>query len=154
MKSLRKSFRTASSAERKQFPIFEGVLAYFPDALARVAEISYMGNAKHNPGEPLHWSRQKSSDHKDCAARHLVQSQWEDSHPNDDEEDHLAEAAWRILAALQLREEKRYKLRPAANALDTAVTATVITDPHPIMPGSMSRRSIFDPILDNNNEGC
>jgi hypothetical protein len=31
-------------------------LDYFPDALAAVAQISYQGNQKHNPGEPLHWA--------------------------------------------------------------------------------------------------
>ena len=128
MKPLDKSFRgeEISSAERKRFPIFSGVLAYFPDAIARVAEVSFNGNEKHNPGQPLHWSRQKSADHLDCAARHITQSQWDTCGAGD--EDHLAEAAWRILAALQLREESRYSLDAPANAEDGPhVTATVIT---------------------------
>lgn len=107
------TFRAADSAGRKQFPLFSGLLAYFPDALADVARISYIGNDKHNPGEPLHWSRPKSNDHMDCAARHLVQAQWED-----DEEDHLGEAIWRLLAEKQMRIEAKRKVSPPKNAVD------------------------------------
>lgn len=130
MKALDKSFRgpNITSAERKRFPIYSGVLAYFPDALARVAEVSFMGNEKHNPGQPLHWSRQKSADHKDCAARHLIQSQWEDL-TEQGAEDHLAEAAWRILAALQIREEQRYTLDAPDNAVDDGPRVNPVTAP-------------------------
>src|ERR1700677_2638312 len=61
-----------SSAERKGEPIHSGVLCYFPDALAAVSRVSKAGNDKHNPGEPLHWSRGKSNDHMDCVARHII----------------------------------------------------------------------------------
>jgi hypothetical protein len=40
--------------------------------LAGVARVSHAGNAKHNPGEPLHHARGKSTDHVDCILRHLV----------------------------------------------------------------------------------
>ena len=62
------------SAKRKEYPVFSGLIDYFPDALAEVAHISYIGNQKHNPGQPLHWSRDKSNDHLDCIARHLLQA--------------------------------------------------------------------------------
>jgi len=94
--------RHRNSAERKLEPVQKGVMAYFPDALAATARISRIGNDKHNPGEPLHWSREKSSDHLDCAARHLLSPE-----VVEDGETHLANAAWRVLAALQLQEEKR-----------------------------------------------
>jgi hypothetical protein len=106
------TFRTADSAGRKQFPLFSGLFAYFPDALADVARISFQGNHKHNPGEPLHWAREKSNDHMDCAARHLVQAQWEDN------EDHLGEAIWRLLAEKQLRIEAKRNLSAPKNAFD------------------------------------
>jgi hypothetical protein len=60
------------SAERKQVPLFEGAVAYFPAALALLARVSKTGNDKHNPGEPLHHARGKSMDHSDCVVRHLV----------------------------------------------------------------------------------
>ena len=78
------------SAARKTFPLYSGVLAYFPAALCRVAHHSFEGNEKHNPGEALHWARGKSDDHLDAAARHLTEGD-------------LTGAAWRILAALQLQ---------------------------------------------------
>lgn len=62
----------ADSAERKEYPLHAGLLAYFPAALAGVARHSKLGNDKHNPGEPLHHARGKSMDHEDCILRHLV----------------------------------------------------------------------------------
>jgi len=60
------------SEARKNYPIYSGVLKYFPAALAGVAKHSKAGNDKHNPGQMLHHSRGKSSDHGDCIVRHLV----------------------------------------------------------------------------------
>lgn len=86
--------------ERKKTPMFTGLLAYFPDALAELARISYAGNAQHTPGEPLHWAREKSSDHLDCVIRHLVDNL--DEPIDTDGRRHLGKAAWRLLAQLQL----------------------------------------------------
>jgi len=63
------------SNERKNYPMMSGVLNYFPAALAGVAKISKAGNDKHNPGQPLHHARGKSSDHGDCILRHLTDTQ-------------------------------------------------------------------------------
>jgi hypothetical protein len=92
------------SARRKATPIYSGVLMYFPKAIAAVARLSDKANEKHNPGEPLHWSREKSSDHKDCIARHLM-----DAGTWDDEMDELHDVAlaWRALANLELALEER-----------------------------------------------
>jgi hypothetical protein len=60
------------STARKEIPLFEGCVAYFPAALALLARVSKSGNDKHNPGEPLHHARGKSMDHTDCIVRHLV----------------------------------------------------------------------------------
>jgi hypothetical protein len=60
------------SATRKEYPLYSGVLKYFPAALAGVARHSKLGNDKHNPGEPLHHARSKSGDHADCIMRHLT----------------------------------------------------------------------------------
>ena len=87
-----------TSEERKGAPVFSGVMNYFPDALMMIAELSMAGNEKHNPGEPLHWSKGKSGDHADCVARHLLE------HGKIDEEDgfsHTVKVAWRALALLQ-----------------------------------------------------
>jgi hypothetical protein len=52
------------------YPMADGCLDYFPNALAEVSRISYAGNQKHNPGEPMHWSRGKSTDHRNKIIRH------------------------------------------------------------------------------------
>lgn len=87
---------------RKGTPICTGVLDYFPDALAAVARLSLKANEKHNPGEPLHWSRSKSSDHADCLVRHLLERGTIDQEM---QESHSVHVAWRALALLQLELE-------------------------------------------------
>ena len=82
---------------RKAIPICTGVLDYFPDALAEVARLSLIANEQHNPGEPLHWSKGKSTDHADCLVRHLLQRGTIDT----DNVTHTAKVAWRALALLQ-----------------------------------------------------
>lgn len=93
---------TTNSAARKALPICTGVLDYFPDALADVARLSKIGNEKHNPGEPLHWQRDKSTDHADCIIRHQIDRGTIDT----DGLLHDAKVAWRALAQLQLAIEK------------------------------------------------
>jgi hypothetical protein len=63
---------TTDSKERKEYPIVQGCLRYFPAALAGVARISKIGNDKHNPGLELYHARGKSMDHSDCLLRHLI----------------------------------------------------------------------------------
>lgn len=92
------------SAARKEIPITTGVLDYFPLAIAGIARISKKGNDKHNPGQPLHWSRDKSQDHADCIPRHLVDR---DAIDPDSGEPHYLSLCWRALAYAQLAEEKR-----------------------------------------------
>lgn len=96
--------RAKTSQERKGEPIHSGCIMYFPDALAAIARVSVAGNNKHNPGEPLHWSRGKSTDQLDAATRHTITPLEVDEETGEIE---LAQAAWRILAQLQLAEEKR-----------------------------------------------
>jgi hypothetical protein len=83
--------------ERKQRPVYSGVLRYFPDALMEVAYASWVGNEQHNPGTELHWDRAKSTDEADALIRHLLEAGTVDS----DGVRHTAKAAWRALALLQ-----------------------------------------------------
>jgi hypothetical protein len=98
-----------TSAERKQFPLTTGCLDYFPDALMLVSHVSYLGNEKHNPGQPLHWARGKSADHADCVGRHLVERDEVDIESVVDVI-HMANECWRSLALLQETLEKKYGL--------------------------------------------
>lgn len=86
-----------TATARKGIPICTGVIDYFPDALAAVAECSRMGNEQHNPGKPLHWDRSKSGDEADALVRHLVERGTVDG----DGIRHSAKVAWRALALLQ-----------------------------------------------------
>ena len=88
------------AAQRKATPIASGVLAYFPDALAEVARVSKIGNDQHNPGQPLHWAKEKSTDELDALARHLSDRLRGEVFDTDTAR-HLGKVAWRALAALQ-----------------------------------------------------
>ncbi len=85
------------AAQRKAIPIASGVLGYFPDAIAAVAECSQKGNEQHHPGKPLHWDRSKSTDEADALIRHFMERGTVDS----DGIRHSAKTAWRALALLQ-----------------------------------------------------
>ena len=102
------------SNERKEYPLFRGVLRYFPAALAGIARTSKLGNDKHNPGEELHYDRAKSIDHGDCILRHLtdvadLQAALDRGSDKITQQDILNEAnqlAWRALAFSQELHEK------------------------------------------------
>lgn len=96
-KQAPKAILTADKKARKEMPIARGVCDYFPRALAAVANVSFVANEQHNPGEPMHWSKSKSADHADCIARHLI----ERGRVDDDGLLHSAKLAWRALALLE-----------------------------------------------------
>lgn len=81
------------AAERKTYPLYTGLLKYFPDALAAVAHLSYVGNQQHHPDKPLHWDKSKSTDELDALMRHILDEDWD-------------AVAWRALAHLQRELEK------------------------------------------------
>ena len=83
--------------ERNEYPMADGLLYYFPAALAAVARVSKIGNDQHNPGEPMHWARGKSTDHANKIIRHLADAGTFDG----DGTRHTAKVAWRALALLQ-----------------------------------------------------
>lgn len=92
---------------RKMQPILSGVLQYFPDAVADVARLSKLGNEKHNPGQAMHWAREKSTDHGDCIIRHTITAEELDYDFGPGNEIlHATAAAWRALANLQTIIEK------------------------------------------------
>ena len=94
-----------NAKERKEHPVFTGVLKYFPDAIMEVAKVSLAGNQQHHPDKPLHWDRAKSTDELDALARHLIDAGSIDT----DGQLHSAKVAWRALANLQKELEARKK---------------------------------------------
>lgn len=100
------------SAGRKRQPMFRGLLAYFPDALAAVSELSFLAGVKHTPGEQCVWARAKSGDELDCVVRHAAESGTPDdpgryilnpdgSHEYGTPVLHSVALAWRALANAQ-----------------------------------------------------
>ena len=86
-----------TAKDRKQRPVYSGVLKYFPDAIMEVAFVSYKGNEQHHPDKELHWDRNKSTDELDALMRHLINAGTIDK----DGVRHSAKVAWRALANLQ-----------------------------------------------------
>lgn len=102
-----------AQVDRNDMAMADGLLDYFPNALAAVARHSKLAGDKHHPGEPLHWERGKSMDHRNKIMRHLVDSGGVDEDGNL----HSAGLAWRALALLQEELEARYGYPPPRNAV-------------------------------------
>lgn len=100
---LAQSLLPTDAAKRKATPIYSGCIAYFPDAIAAVAQLSQIGNEQHNPGKPLHWDRSKSGDEADALMRHLLERDGVDK----DGVPHCVKVAWRGLALAQKYLEAR-----------------------------------------------
>jgi len=106
------------AADRGEFPMFDGLLAYFPAALAWVSRCSWAGNQQHNPGEPMHWAMDKSTDHENKILRHLMESGTDDA----DGTPHSVKVAWRALALAQedLMKRKGYGMPRNARRANVA----------------------------------
>jgi len=89
--------------ERKQIPIYSGVLKYFPKAIIAVAKQSMIGHLQHySPDEPLHWDRSRSADDRDALVRHLMGIlEAELSGDKKAMAEHAAALAWRGLAVAE-----------------------------------------------------
>jgi hypothetical protein len=90
------------SAQRKEYPIYGGLIAYFGDALAAVSKLSYEGNQQHHPDKPLHWDESKSTDSRDALMRHIFDMESANKNLDFDKElDEATRVAWRGLENLQ-----------------------------------------------------
>lgn len=112
-----KDFIPQGDQERKDAPMFRGLLGYFPAALFEVAAHSLDSDRKHNPGaaDGPTWARGKSADHEDTIIRHLIDAGKrrlgfigtligvapKGSSAKDARRYHLRCIAWRALALLQ-----------------------------------------------------
>jgi len=81
--------------KRKSIPVYSGFFAYFPRAIAAVAEVSLAGGIQHGQTrETLHWDRPLSGDELDAMMRHMIDGDWE-------------QVAWRAMAHLEKHLEKQ-----------------------------------------------
>jgi hypothetical protein len=91
----------ADAKLRKRLQLYTFMFGYFPDAWLAVADVARAGNEQHNPGEPLHWAREKSTDQMNAAFNHVFDYGLGDKVDTDGCY-HLAKAIWRLSAQLQL----------------------------------------------------
>lgn len=92
---------------REEWPIYDYQYGYFPDAYLEEVRVSWIGNQQHNPGQKMHWAREKSKDHMNKAMRH-IEDYARGVQKDTDGAYHLAKAIWRLKARLQLDiEEER-----------------------------------------------
>ena len=77
-----------TAEERKQIPLYRGLMCYFPNALVEVAKQSYKGNIQHHPEDEIWWDMSKSKDELDALLRHMLEGEW-------------GAVAWRALAHLE-----------------------------------------------------
>lgn len=108
---------------RKSQPMARGLLDYFPRALAAVSNVSFVANEQHNPGEEMHWAKEKSTDHADCILRHMVDR----GRVDDDGLRHSAKLAWRALALLET--ELELQDTPDRYCITAANGDCISTDP-------------------------
>lgn len=100
---------------RKALPLYTYLTQYHPDAIMELVKVAVAGNEQHNKGEPLHWAQGKSMDQLNTAVRHVFDHGQGNVYDTADAEYlaaagitdspgtmHLAKAAWRLLAEIQL----------------------------------------------------
>ena len=91
---------------RNALPVWDGCIAYFPDAWAEIAKVSVLGQKQHGLPGTLHFARDVSTDHANKIMRHMLDHAAGNVMDSDGTY-HLAKAAWRALAALQVAIEAR-----------------------------------------------
>ena len=105
-------FGEIDKVRKSDWPVWDYIFGYFPLALLEEVKVAVIGNKQHNPGQKLHWAREKSTDQLNTAMRHLF-----DYHKAKSEGAYgpcprdatgkalLAQAIWRLKAQLQLDRE-------------------------------------------------
>lgn len=133
---------------RKALPLFTFLTQYFPDAIVEMTKVSVAGNVQHNPGEKMHWARGKSVDQLNTAMRHIFDhgmgNVYDEEPPEvlacigEDGTMHLAKAAWRLLAEIQLICEARDDTRRQSEGTsrhDVEVSGGVLSEARPERDG-------------------
>lgn len=86
----------SGAEDRNKLPI-AALFDYFPLAMIEIAKVIQIGNDQHNPGQPVHWAREKSVDHGNKMLRHYMERGTVDT----DGARHSGKMAWRALALLE-----------------------------------------------------
>lgn len=105
---------------RKMLPVFSMLTRYFPKAMREITKVCVANNVRYNPDRDpadINWARGKSPDQLGSAFRHLFERTVDNQvfEPVSAEVENatgitsvyvLAEAAWRVCAALELEIER------------------------------------------------
>lgn len=111
-------FRTAADKQKAaKIPLWQGVIAYFSNALQAVGAISRMGAAKHNNGVmPTKWRDYPAEVYADALARHITEEGKGDLYDSESNMLHAGHEAWNALARL----EKLLEVHPLVKPADPA----------------------------------
>lgn len=103
----------ADKQKASKVPVWEGVIAYFSNALNAVGAISRFGSVKHNDGKfPTKWREYSAPVYANALARHIVdECRTGDLYDRESNMLHAAHEAWNALARL----EKLLELHPLYN---------------------------------------
>jgi hypothetical protein len=107
-------FTSDNKTRKTKWPVWDYMFKYFPLAFLEEVRVAVLGNEQHNPGQPLHWAREKSTDQLNTAMRHLFDYAEAKAKgvtmPRDEVGNAvLAQAVWRLKAQLQLDLEQEAK---------------------------------------------
>lgn len=92
----------ADKQKAAKVPVWQGVFAYFSNALQAVGAISRMGAAKHNEGKmPTKWRDYPVDVYSDALARHITEEGKGIAYDPESNMLHAAHAAWNALARLE-----------------------------------------------------
>ncbi|MFI5397628.1 MAG: dATP/dGTP diphosphohydrolase domain-containing protein [Candidatus Binatia bacterium] len=121
---------------RKRLPMWTYITQYFPKALMAELGVAVAGNEQHNPGEPLHWAREKSTDQMNTAFHHM----WDHCAGKTKDTDgqyHLAKAIWRLKAELELTIEAEEQAEKKPGGIRVAIECHALWSPafRPGLPG-------------------
>lgn len=136
---------------RKMLPVFHMLTRYFPKAMLEITKVCVANNVRYNPGRDpsdISWARGKSPDQLGSAFRHIFEREVDgkifETVPIDvtvttriEKVYVLAEAAWRLLAALELEIERQEAMVPPASiksAVAEGEAKAVISFPKPSEP--------------------
>jgi hypothetical protein len=107
-------FGEDDKVRKGDWPVYSYMFDYFPLAYLEEVRVAVVGNKQHNPGEPLRWAREKSTDQLNTCMRHLfdyakAKKEGQVCPRDATGKSVLAQAIWRLKAQLQLdaEEEKR-----------------------------------------------
>jgi hypothetical protein len=108
--------KPADAQKAAKVPVWQGVFAYFANALQAVGAISKFGCVKHNAGKmPTKWRDYPIETYQDANARHITEQAKGDLYDSESDMLHAAHAAWNSLAHLEKLLEK-YPLKRGAES--------------------------------------